>query len=705
MVQKIKVLRFILLFLIFILMSAAALTHKGNIETNLLKTLLPQNIINSTNIIPVANKSASVIKVVFEADSEKNVENLKEGFIEKVDNKYFEINKPDTSKLIQTYLKEPTNFLSYKTRELLKGEKYDEVFNQSMETLYNPAGFQLSTMDKDPYLLFDDFLKENRRITNEITEDDGKYYDFLTLKIKDDQGLSPDLVNKKISELVKVQKSLTDKNSQVYLAGSPIHSYYTSQKSIADINLICILSTLMIVFLTYYYFRRIKLLIPVLISISLGMLSGYLGTRLWFNDFQIITMVFSATLMGIGIDYSYHYFFTSKLDKNFVKNLTFSLLTTIIPFVLLYLTGIELLKQIAVFIVFGLIAIYCTVLFIYPCFECPKNEKSLKINTKLYVIVFIILCGLSFWGASKIHFNDTLTALYTPSIKLQKAESLYNKISGNDNIETKLAIVKGDSFNDLLEKEEIITDKLNSENIDYVAISKFIPSIKRQEENYKLVKELYSKNLNNYGEILSFEQILELKKKSFTPVIININDCPYFKDFIMDNNKSIIFIFGDKNLDLDRSISDIVEIKTDIQNYMKDYRTLLIKLLPIVILSLFILLLFIYGFKKSLKILTPPILAILGAVCLTSLICGELNLFSIISVFLILGFTMDYSIFRANSEENTENAVFVSSLTTSFSFLMLALSGFKLLSSMALILFFGILISYISGYIIFLKRD
>ena len=704
MVQKVKVLRFILLFLIFIFMSVAAFTHSGNIETNLLKTLLPQNIINSSNIISVANKSASVIKVVFEADNEKTVENLKEGFINNVDNNYFEINKPDTSNLIQAYLKEPTNFLSYKKRELLKEKKYDEVFSQSMEALYNPAGLQLSTMDKDPYLLFDDFLKENRRITNEITEYDGKYYDFLTLKIKDDSGLSPDLVNKKISELIKAKKSLTDKNSQIYLAGSPIHSYYTSKKSIADINMICILSTLMIIFLTYYYFRRIKLLIPVLISISFGMLAGYLGTRLWFNDFQIITMVFSTTLMGIGIDYSYHYFFTRRLDKSFVKNLTFSLLTTIIPFVLLYLTGIELLKQIAVFIVFGLIAIYCTVLFIYPCFDCPENIKSIKINSKLYIIVFIILCGLSLWGASKIHFNDTLTALYTPSIKLQKAESLYNKVSGNDNQETKLVIVKGDSFNDLLEKEEIVTDKLNSENIDYVAISKFIPSIKRQKENYNLVKELYSKNLNNYGEILSFEQILKLKKQPFNPITVNINDYPYFKDFMTDN-KSIIFIFGDKNLNLDSKISDVVEIKNDIQRYMKDYRTLLIKLLPIVILSLFILLLFLYGFKKSLKILAPSILAILGAVCLTSLICGELNLFSIISVFLILGFTMDYSIFRANSEENTENAVFVSSLTTSFSFLMLALSGFKLLSAMAFILFFGILVSYISGYIIFLKRD
>ena len=61
----------------------------------------------------------------------------------------------------------------------------------------------------------------------------------------------------------------------------------------------------------------------------------------------------------------------------------------------------------------------------------------------------------------------------------------------------------------------------------------------------------------------------------------------------------------------------------------------------------------------------------------------------------------DYSIFRNSRSEKTEDAIFVSCLTTSFAFLLLSLSGFKLLSSMAAILFFGILIAYISGFLIF----
>ena len=71
--------------------------------------------------------------------------------------------------------------------------------------------------------------------------------------------------------------------------------------------------------------------------------------------------------------------------------------------------------------------------------------------------------------------------------------------------------------------------------------------------------------------------------------------------------------------------------------------------------------------------------------------------------FILLGFTIDYSIFRTYKNKKTEDAILISSLTTSFSFLLLSLCGFKLLASMAVILFFGIITSYFAGYFIFRK--
>ena len=157
-------------------------------------------------------------------------------------------------------------------------------------------------------------------------------------------------------------------------------------------------------------------------------------------------------------------------------------------------------------------------------------------------------------------------------------------------------------------------------------------------------------------------------------------------------------------MDIKNSSSKIINIKSDLENYMKNYRQKLIMLFPAVLIILFGFLSFIYNIKKASKVLMPPITGIIFALFINNLIFGEINLFGIITLFLILGFTMDYSIFRISGEEKIEDAILTSALTTSVSFLLLIFAGFKLLSTMAVILFFGILTSYITGYLIFRKE-
>ena len=703
MVRQVKTLKFIIVFALLAILVFLALTLRGNVETNLLKTILPSDIAASTDIIPIANKSASVIKVVFEADSVQNLDKLRDNFIDSVDKNYFEINKPDVSNLLNQYLSHPANFLSDSTRELLKNEKYDEVYARSLQALYNPTGIQLSAIDKDPYLFVDDFILANSKFYRTVSSSDDKYYDFLSVKIKSKEGLSPDLSNKKIAEIVQLQKSLTNSSSKIYLAGSPVHSYTTSTNSVVSINIICFLSTLLIAIMTYYYFRSIKVLIPIALSIIFGMLTGYVATKLWFDNFQIITMVFSTTLIGIGIDYSYHYCFADKFDKIFIKNLSLSLLTTIVPFALLYLTGIELLKQIAVFTVFGLSAIYALVVFFYPCFDFPKPKQSIKFPQKIYKITLIILMLLSVAGCVRLHFNDSLTALYTPSKKLLNAEKLFNEVSGNFSQNTQFITIKGAAFEEILQREEKVCEKLTQNKIEYLALSKFIPSKSRQAENFALVKKLYVNNPDAYRGILSAGQIANLKKQTFSPVEFNINSYPYLSDFMLNPTTSLILVFTPDNISVDEDFAHVVNLRSDIEKYMQKYREILFAIFPFVFLIL--VLVVVYALKRNLKLLLPPVLGIFGAAGLTSFILGELNLFSLISLYLVLGFTMDYSIFRAGGSRHVEDAIFISALTTAFSFLMLSTTGFKLLESISLVLFFGILISYITGYLIFNNKN
>ena len=697
MVHKIKL---TVLFLIAGILSFLAFTHKGNVEVNLVKTLLPKSVTASGDIVNITNKSSSLIKVVFEADSEDELDEIILNFENQIDKDYFEASKPDPKKLIEKYLSQSANFLSDKTKALLKEEKYDEIYANSMNMLYSPAGVQLSTIDKDPYLLFDDFILSNKKIS-EKDNFDGKFYRAMSLKIKNDEGLSPDLSNKKISELIKIQKKLSKKSAKIYLAGIPVHSYYTSIKSIVSINVICILSTLIIVFLTYYYFRSLKLLICVALSILFGFLTGYCATKLWFSDFQIITMVFSATLIGIGIDYSCHSLFKGKIDKNFVKNLTMSLITTVIPFILLYFTDIELLEQVAVFTIFGLFGIYFAVLMIYSDMDMVLPVKSIKINDKICKIFLVMLVVLGITGFFRLKFNGTLTALYTPSRNLKKAEMLYSKISSDGYENAKILVVEGKDFSQIMEKEERAVSWLFEHNIDYISLSKFLPSKTVQKENFELTKKLYKNNLDKYSDILSKKQMHDLKNSSFKAVEFDLKDYPFLSDFMPANDRSVIFAFADK-ISMPQNLAKTIDFKGDTENCMKKYAKLLLKFLPLALLVLILALCAPYGFKNALKILTPSILGIITAVGANCLIFGEINLFGIIAVFLAIGFTIDYSIFRNGREKYTEDAVLVSCVTTSLSFLMLSMCGFKLLSSIAVILFFAITVSYLTGKILFL---
>lgn len=705
MVLQIRKLKYVLVLIIILLLSCIAVSVNNNVETNLLKIFLPADIINSTDIIPIGNKSASLIKVLFEAGSETETELLKNKFLSLIDKEYFEEIQIDVSNLIKQYLESPSNFLSSKSRKLLLKGEYDELYQQSLINLYSPTVLQLAPFDKDPYLLFSDFIMfDNGHFFAGKTIGD-KYYDLLKIKIKNKEGLSPDLCNKKIKELVVIQKKLSDKNSYIYLAGSPVHSYFTAAKSIFAINFICILSVILIIFLTYIYFKNIKILIPIMSGILIGALTGYIAVNLWFENFQIITLVFSTTLIGIGIDYSYHFCFNGRINKKFVKKLSLSLTTTLLPFILLYMTGIELLKQITVFTVFGLIAIYLCVIIIYPYFAFPKPQRFLSFNRNLfYEISLTVLIIISIAGFTRLRFNDSLTALYTPSQKLSKAEALYNKISGDFSQRMLFITVKGFNIDDILQKEEIITDKLTKSNIEYLALSKFIPSQSRQKDNFLLVRNLYDKNLHNFSDILTAEQITKLKCQNFTPIIFNIKEYSYLSDFLITPNTSVILAFTNNLPNISETFAKTCDFRQDIAKYMKNYREKLLKLFPATFLILGIFLTMFYGCVKGLKLLLPPALGVILSAGLMSFIYGEVNLFSIMSLFLVLGFTMDYSIFRTDGLKGTEDAIFISVLTTAGSFLLLTMTGFKLLSSISIVLFFGIIVSYLTGYLLLSKK-
>lgn len=657
--MKKKIIFLILSILFFVL----CLIKAKPIETELLQAFISPACESEKHLVSLASLSSKKFNIILEADDYETLEDLKSTFC------VFSP-EPKFREVLEIYKNYPANFLSKQKKKLISQKDYKELEKQGLETLYNPLGVYVSPPDKDPYFLATDFAFSNNEFRQEDKEFNGKYYSLIHADSKD------------LQKILDEKEKITSGN--IYLTGAPVHSFFTASKSVFEINLICVISALGLILLAKYYFKSIKILFPIASGILFGLLLGYSVSSLVFEKLHILTFVFSTSLIGISLDYSLHYFLTGKED-GFKKSLTTSMLTTVIAFSILGFSNIEVLRQIAVFTSFGLIGVYLFVLVMLDGLEF-RGKSFRRVPVKWFKpIAVLLVAAIIFAGAFKLQFNDSVTNLYTPPKHLMEAENLYKQVFNPKNAE--FLITKGKNLDEILEKQE----KQNFESA--LSLSNFVSSKSLQKENRELVKSLYDKDLNSYAKFLSKENIEELKSEIQENRIYDVDSFPLKSEFMLDESTSFSFVY-------ESGVDGAINVQNSITEVLKNLRKECFTLIPAAFFVLFLFLSFVYGWKKALKITASPLIGAGFALGVLSVFGVEINLFHILALFLIIGFSLDYSIFRATSGEKSKDAVFISALSTSFSFLLLSFTSFKLISSLGITLFIGIVAAYVMSLVL-----
>ena len=718
----INILRILFVFVI-VFLAVFACINPAKTQTNILDAILSDKS-DDRLLVDLSQRHSGHFNVIFESENIDAIENAKKSFEQSLDKKDFQADfsqNNDMRDILATYSYYSQNLLGKNTQYKLRHYDYEIVKLEAIERLYNPIGINLLPIEEDPFLLFSDFLLSLSNGNNTgIIEKNERYYEIISLKLKDEIALSPSLLNKEMSEIVKIKDSIetNHKDVTIYLTGIPVHTYYASSKSMTEINIICVLSSLFIILLCRFYFRSFKILLPVAVSIALGILSGYLVTSVFFHSIHILTFVFSTTLIGICVDYSLHFFAHNSDINSILKSLTISMLTTVCAFLILLFSGIVLLQQIAVFTATGLLSVYLFVVLFYPClpqkFKCDfvaafslSEILDFHITDKKKIFVLLICIAAGAAGLFRLHFNDDITGMYRPTQSLLKAEQLYTELTQKKQ-NTSFLIVQGNDIQNLLENEECATKDLKQEQ--YIALSKFLPSIKQQKENKLLREKLYKSQLNDYATFLSPNIKIKLLNEQPRLGFLNIHKLkmPYLQEFFAGENISVVILQDIENSTIEKILSEnsnvkYVNLKDDISNKVAECRKSCISLLLPIAAILFVLLSIIYKPKNALKILAPSFIGCVFTIGLIGIFQHSINLFHILSIFLITGFSLDYSIFRyestkENSSSNT--AVFISCTTSVFSFLLLSFTSFKLISSLGLVLALGLSSSYVFSLIL-----
>ena len=740
--KLVKIFR-ILFVLILVTLGVLVLFKPAHTETNILKAIFSSK--SDNLLVDLSSRFSAKINIIVESNDFEKAEEVSKTIYAKIDKTKMKSSDANITEIIEEYEKYHNNLLSNQTRKYLINKQYDKVEENAYEALYNPVIPPVGSIEDDPFLLLTDFvmnLNENSQAPSSFTpiQQNDKFYSLVMLDVDKELALSPTVLNKEVKKLVDIQKEFSKNGTKVYLTGAPIHSYFASSHSIFEINLICILSTLFVIGLVFWYFGSLSPLIPIGLSIGLGIYAGYCMTALVFRNIHILTFVFSTTLIGVCVDYSLHYFVALKegktgieVIKDIFKSLTVSLITTVSAFLILLFADFTLLRQISIFTITGLVTVYGIVVLWYPLLEkiglgykpdcrvgktqCPhkadkdafvglampdnnSNEKHAFLHLGIFAskprltaqLLSCLIAILLIIGLFHTHFDDNIKNMYTPPKTLLNAEKLFTEIAGTS-ADTSIFVVKGNNLEELLQKEEEIADKLNG--IEYQALSKYVPSEKRQKSNQILRKELYRTKLNDFAIFLPVQKRSQLISQNYGNNFLSAsNDFEFMKkNFLIDKNTSIMVVSGYNGEKIDGV--RIINFQKDISAQIKHCRRVCLGLLIPIFGLLYLLLAKIYDKKSGLKILLPSICAVILLFGFLGLFGCSINLFHLLAIFLIIGFGLDYSVFRFTNPEKAGDSVFLSCITTVFSFALLAFAGFKLISSLGTVLSLGLLSSYI----------
>lgn len=740
--KLVKIFR-ILFVLILVTLGVLVLFKPAHTETNILKAIFSSK--SDNLLVDLSSRFSAKINIIVESNDFEKAEEVSKTIYAKIDKTKMKSSDANITEIIEEYEKYHNNLLSNQTRKYLINKQYDKVEENAYEALYNPVIPPVGSIEDDPFLLLTDFvmnLNENSQAPSSFTpiQQNDKFYSLVMLDVDKELALSPTVLNKEVKKLVDIQKEFSKNGTKVYLTGAPIHSYFASSHSIFEINLICILSTLFVIGLVFWYFGSLSPLIPIGLSIGLGIYAGYCMTALVFRNIHILTFVFSTTLIGVCVDYSLHYFVALKegktgteVIKDIFKSLTVSLITTVSAFLILLFADFTLLRQISIFTITGLVTVYGIVVLWYPLLEkiglgykpdcrvgktqCPhkadkdafvgqamsdnnSNEKHASKHLGIFAskprltaqLLSCLIAILLIIGLFHTHFDDNIKNMYTPPKTLLNAEKLFTEIAGTS-ADTSIFVVKGNNLEELLQKEEEIADKLNG--IEYQALSKYVPSEKRQKSNQILRKELYRTKLNDFAIFLPVQKRSQLISQNYGNNFLSVNNDFEFmkKNFLIDKNTSIMVVSGYNGEKIDGV--RIINFQKDISAQIKHCRRVCLGLLIPIFGLLYLLLAKIYDKKSGLKILLPSICAVILLFGFLGLFGCSINLFHLLAIFLIIGFGLDYSVFRFTNPEKAGDSVFLSCITTVFSFALLAFAGFKLISSLGTVLSLGLLSSYI----------
>ncbi|MCS6101556.1 MMPL family transporter [Shewanella baltica] len=324
-------------------------------------------------------------------------------------------------------------------------------------------------------------------------------------------------------------------------AGALFHAIAATQTAKSEISILGLASLLGVIALVWLAFRSVMPLLLAIVTISSGLLLAVTFTLSVFGELHLLTLVFGTSLIGIAIDYSFHFYCerlsnTERSAKATVAyifpTVTLAFITSALAYVGIGLAPFPGMQQVAIFCAAGLLGAYLTLILAYPLLagsRLPEGSRPLALagtylacltqlskrfttplGMGMFALVILVWCLV---GVTKLTVDDDIRHLQQSPASVTEPENQLRQLlsGGTDN---QFLLVRAPSEEALLQQLERVSPMLNAaitnqELGNYVSLSRYLPSHQKQDTAYHLQGKIYQTQIDTVLTSLGLDENLK----------------------------------------------------------------------------------------------------------------------------------------------------------------------------------------------------
>ena len=630
--------------------------------------------------------------------------------------------------------------LSRADLELLKSDK-NTFFKKRAEEIFNSFSFRLLNVNDDFFLLSSGFSAKSGNVSLNLADlmlevkDGAKSFFLLKGELK--KGVSSEGLIKFYNEL----NALKVGQNELFVHSSALYQAFSKQKNESESLYMSVVSLSLTAIFLMLAFRNLRIFYVIFIA-AFGFSVAFAGTLLCLNELNILTILISTSLIGLMFDYILHWLSKNEGEairassiKNMLKIFLLGLFITLSGYLAFTFSDLRLLKEVALFSSFALVAAFLASYFFMPLvFEGVKFYRS-----KVFDRFLTKFCDLS--GAVARHLGVKFLAIslillaiflgfdlknlsksenvkdYSNMPKSLLADSSYIlSLTGNN--QNTMIVIR--SRGDILGDEKSLLDELKKRNLikDESSLSDMFLSKSEQDE----LKEAFKKALDDEQIYVIYEkfgfskdevrsEILKVlsEKELSVSEILALKSMKDFKKFMLDENASVAYASGfvkgaasDELLERHNAFS--LNFASSLNESLTQAKELALKLKIAALVVAFLLLWFYFSALISALVMGVIIFGVLLTLFIFAVFGVNLSIFGVFGLILASAVGIDYMIFALNeslSEKERIYGIFCAFITSFISFFTLSFSQTAALSVFGLsvslcVLIYGLIASVLA---------